>query len=171
MLNVKLEVKLWFKTLYWLEDLLSSAFSLNTTTSKAFFAQKDLLILATRVEFKDQNKISKMVYWPRLCPEINKLVNVKWKKRKSITQVYYIVLARYYISLSIKIFLVLMDVYNTAGKVSKYRVFSGSYFPGFGLNTWIFSVNRGTQSEYREIRIRKTLYLDTSQAVQCVQNK
>ena len=155
MLNVKLEVKLWFKTLYWLENLSSSAFSLNTTTSKAFFAQKVLLILPRRVKFTDQNKISKTVYWPRLCPQISKLVNVKWKKRKSITQVWYMVLARYFISLSIKIFLVLMEVYNTAGKLSKYGVFSGSYFPGFGLNTRIFSVNRGTQSEYREIRIRK----------------
>ena len=78
------------------------------------------------------------------------------------------VLARYYISLSIKIFLVLMEVYNTVGKVSKYGVFSGSYFSGFGLNTRIFSVNRGTQSEYREMRIRKnSVFGDFSSSAVC----
>ena len=133
MLNVKLEVKLWFKTLYWLKNLSSSAFSLNTTTSKAFFAQKVLLILATRVKLTDQNKISKTVYWPRLCPQISKLVNVKWKKRKSITQVWHMVLARYYISLSIKIFLVLMEVYNTARKSVQIR--SVFWFVFFWIRT------------------------------------
>ena len=30
--------------------------------------------------------------------------------------------------------------YDTAGKVSKYGVFSGPYFPVFGLNTEIYGV-------------------------------
>ena len=34
----------------------------------------------------------------------------------------------------------------TARKVSKYRVFSGPYFPVFGLNTEIYSVNLPIQS-------------------------
>ena len=43
----------------------------------------------------------------------------------------------------------------TAWKVSKYRVFSGPYFPVFRLNTEIYSVNLRIQSECRKIRIRK----------------
>ena len=43
----------------------------------------------------------------------------------------------------------------TAWKVSKYRVFSGPYFPVFRLNTEIYSVNLRIQSECRRIRIRK----------------
>ena len=33
--------------------------------------------------------------------------------------------------------------------MSKYGVFSGPYSPAFGLNTDIYSVNHGIQSEYR----------------------
>ena len=33
--------------------------------------------------------------------------------------------------------------------------FSGSYFPAFGLNTEIYGVNLGIQSDYRKIRTRK----------------
>ena len=44
---------------------------------------------------------------------------------------------------------VLHDIRYTALKVSKYGVFSGPYFPVFGLNTEI-------QSEYREIQTRKS---------------
>ena len=45
---------------------------------------------------------------------------------------------------------------HTAWKVSKYGVFSGLYFPIFGLNTEIYSVNLRIQSKYRKIRTRKT---------------
>ena len=56
---------------------------------------------------------------------------------------------------------------HTAWKVCKYRVFSGPYFPIFGLNTEIYSVNLRIQSEYRKIRTgpEKTLYLDTFHTV------
>ena len=40
-------------------------------------------------------------------------------------------------------------------KVSKYGVFSGSYFPVFGLNTEIYTVYLCIQSEYRKIRTKK----------------
>ena len=40
--------------------------------------------------------------------------------------------------------------------LSKYGVFSGLYFPLFGLNTEIYSVNLGIQSAYGKIRPRKT---------------
>ena len=43
----------------------------------------------------------------------------------------------------------------TTWKVSKYGVFSGPYFPVFGLNTEIYSINLRTQSKYRKIRSRK----------------
>ena len=55
--------------------------------------------------------------------------------------------------------------FSTASKVSKYGVFSGPYFPVFGLNTEIYSVNLRIQSEYPKIRIRKNSYLDTFDAV------
>ena len=42
-----------------------------------------------------------------------------------------------------------------ARKVSKYGVFSGPYFPVFGLNTEIYSANLRIQSGYRKIRTRK----------------
>ena len=43
----------------------------------------------------------------------------------------------------------------TAWKVSKYGVFSGPYFPVFGLNTVIYGLNLRIQSEYWKIRTRK----------------
>ena len=39
--------------------------------------------------------------------------------------------------------------------MSKYGVFSGPYFPVFGLNTEIYGVNLRIHSEYRKIRTRK----------------
>ena len=47
----------------------------------------------------------------------------------------------------------------TAWKVSKYRVFSGPYFPVFGLNTEIYGVNLRIQSKYGKIRTRKNSVL------------
>ena len=44
---------------------------------------------------------------------------------------------------------------NTVWEVSKYRVFSGPYFPVFGLNTEIYRVHLRIQSEYRKLRSRK----------------
>ena len=44
---------------------------------------------------------------------------------------------------------------NTAWKVSKYGVFSGLYFPLFGLNSDIYTVNVRIQLEYKKIRTRK----------------
>ena len=41
---------------------------------------------------------------------------------------------------------------HTSWKVSKYRVFSGLYFPVFGLNTEIYSVNFCVQFKYRKIQ-------------------
>ena len=55
--------------------------------------------------------------------------------------------------------------------MSKYGVFSGTYFPVFGLNTEIYGVNIRIKYEYRKIRTRKnqryekTPYLDTFHAV------
>ena len=43
----------------------------------------------------------------------------------------------------------------TGWKVFKYGVSSGPYFPAFGLNMEIYSVNLRIQSEYRKIRTRK----------------
>ena len=48
---------------------------------------------------------------------------------------------------------------NTAWKVFKYRVFSGPYFPVFGLNTEIYGVNLRIQSKYRKMRTRKNSVL------------
>ena len=42
----------------------------------------------------------------------------------------------------------------TAWKVSKYGGISGPYFPAFGLNMEIYSVNLRIPSEYRKIRTR-----------------
>ena len=44
----------------------------------------------------------------------------------------------------------------TTLKVPKYGDISGSYFPVFGLNSEIYSVNLGIQSEYRKIRTEKS---------------
>ena len=52
-------------------------------------------------------------------------------------------------------------------QVVQIRSFSGSYFPLFGLNTEIYSVNLRIQSKYGKIRTRKTLYLDAVDAVKC----
>ena len=49
--------------------------------------------------------------------------------------------------------------------MSKYGVFSGPYFPAFGLNTERYSVSLRIQSECWKIRTRKTPYFDTFHAV------
>ena len=42
-----------------------------------------------------------------------------------------------------------------AWKVSKHGVFSGPYFPAFGMNLEIYSVNLVIQSEYKNILSKK----------------
>ena len=49
----------------------------------------------------------------------------------------------------------LLEVIITAWKVSKYEVFSGPYFPVFGMNTEIYRANVRIQSEYRKMSTRK----------------
>ena len=44
---------------------------------------------------------------------------------------------------------------NTTRKVSKYEVFSGPYFPAFGLITERYEVSLRIQSECRKIQTRK----------------
>ena len=44
---------------------------------------------------------------------------------------------------------------DTAWKVSKHGVFSGPYFPAFGMDMEIYYVNLRIQSEYRKIWTRK----------------
>ena len=44
---------------------------------------------------------------------------------------------------------------HTAWKVSKYRVFSGPYFPAFGLNMERYRVSLRIQSEFWKIRTTK----------------
>ena len=43
--------------------------------------------------------------------------------------------------------------------------FSGTYFPAFGLNTEIYSVNLCIKSKYRKIWTRETPNMGTSHAV------
>ena len=50
---------------------------------------------------------------------------------------------------------------STAWIESKYGHFSGPYFPVFGLNTEIYSVNLRIQSECRKIRTKKKLRIWT----------
>ena len=55
---------------------------------------------------------------------------------------------------------------HSVWKASKYRVFTGPYFPVFGLNAEIYGVNLRIQSEYGKIRTRKkTPYSDTFHGV------
>ena len=56
--------------------------------------------------------------------------------------------------------------FNTAWKVSKYGVFSGPYFPAFGLNTERYRVSLRIQSECGKIRTTKKSKLDTFHRVQ-----
>ena len=51
------------------------------------------------------------------------------------------------------------STFHTAWKVSKYGVISGPYFPVFGLNTEIYSLNLRIQYEYRKIRTRNNSVL------------
>ena len=53
----------------------------------------------------------------------------------------------------------------TLREVSKYGVFSGPYFPAFGLNTEGYSVSFHIQSECGKYGPEKTPYLDNFQAV------
>ena len=54
---------------------------------------------------------------------------------------------------------------KTVWNVSKYGVFSGSFFPVFELNTEIYSVNLRLQSNTRKYGPEKTPYLDTFDTV------
>ena len=49
--------------------------------------------------------------------------------------------------------------------MSKYGVFSGPYFPVFGLNTEIYSVRVQENTNTGKYGAEKTLYLDTFHAV------
>ena len=51
------------------------------------------------------------------------------------------------------------EKYITAGRLSKYGVFSGPYFALFGLNTEIYGVKLRIQSEHRKRRTRKNSIL------------
>ena len=53
----------------------------------------------------------------------------------------------------------------TACKVSKYRIFSGPYFPAFGLNTERYAVSLRIQSKCGKIWTRKTPNTSTFHAV------
>ena len=53
----------------------------------------------------------------------------------------------------------------TAREMTKYGVFSGPYFPVFGINTEIYEVNLCIQSKYGKIRTRRKPYLNTFYAV------
>ena len=57
---------------------------------------------------------------------------------------------------------------GTAFQVSKYGVFSGPYFPAFGMNTEKYGVSLCIQSKCRKIRTRKTPNTDIFQAVELV---
>ena len=48
----------------------------------------------------------------------------------------------------------------SAWKMSKYGVFSASYFPAFGLDTEIYGVNLHIKSKYSKIRTRKNSVFD-----------
>ena len=52
-----------------------------------------------------------------------------------------------------------VQIYYTAWKVSKYGVFSGPYFPAFGLNKKRYEVSLRTQSECGKRRTRKNSVL------------
>ena len=54
----------------------------------------------------------------------------------------------------VKIFFPVRNKFDTAWKVSKYGVISGSYFPVFGLNMERYSVSLRIQPEYGKIRTR-----------------
>ena len=60
-------------------------------------------------------------------------------------------------------------VTNTASKVSKYVVFSGPYFPAFGLNTEKYGVDKEYLSVFSlnagKYGPEKTLYFDTFHVV------
>ena len=70
-------------------------------------------------------------------------------------------------------YLAMLSITLTAWKLSKYGVFSGSYFPAFGLNTERHSVSHCIQSKCGKIRTvwkiwkiqQKLRYLDTFHAV------
>ena len=81
----------------------------------------------------------------------------------------------YYFALFLCIVLIIFNIPTiiycsntvTAWKVSKYGVFSGSYFPAFWLNTARYSVSLRIQSEGGKKRTRKNFvfHLDTLDAV------
>ena len=61
----------------------------------------------------------------------------------------------------------LQDKYAT-GNESKYGVTYGPYFPVFGLNTKIYSVNLRIQSEYRKIQARNNSVFGHFPTVVCL---
>ena len=58
-----------------------------------------------------------------------------------------------------------LSLWYTAQKMSKYWVFSGLYFPVFGLNTEFCAVNVRIQSKCGKYRPERILYLDTFDVV------
>ena len=56
-------------------------------------------------------------------------------------------------------------------EVSKYGIFSGLYFPAFGLNKERYFLSIRIQSECGKIRTRKTPYLDSFHALKLISNR
>ena len=90
-----------------------------------------------------------MVYKKKQADGIKQRVtigNIKWVQVKQnigeiIQRRSFLISHHYTIGNIIMFFLLWINVTATAWKVSKYGVFSGPYFPIFGLNTEIYGVN------------------------------
>ena len=91
------------------------------------------------------------------CPVINVLSSFQFLK---ISYCNSFVKRTFTLQLHFSIFLINQaDVRTTAGKLSKYGVCSGRYFPVLGLNTKVYVVNLRIQPKYQKIRTRKNSVL------------
>ena len=151
-INLKKKTEVLFANLYWNVD---------------FVQNEDF-----EIDLEIQNVATNQVTIPSYVTMLPRYLNlgepnllISWKLRIATLR-FYILFYWYSVLQSGKFFAIFLS-WNfrnlfppvchdsfTAWKVSKYEVISGPYFPVFGLNTEIYSLNIRIQSEYRKLQTR-----------------
>ena len=134
------------------------------TIQKSLFAKtnQESTFSHTRENSKMFNAISK--YFSFFKPPASWIAHMTRDFLTCYSCSYYSSMLRWSFLIPIWYSLILIQLQNTVWKVSKYGVFSGLYFPIFGL----YSALR-IRSEYGKIRARKTPYLNTFHPVKVSQ--
>ena len=142
---------------YW--NLLAIAFVSNCRRWLCYFSPSSFRLLFSIILAKLNGKVAKIYYnvfttlsnivrWSNVLQIEKHSMLVIWQGSEGVENERK--------SKTFNIYVLLWDTnQSTVWKVSQYRIFSGPYFPAFGLYAERYSVSLHIQSEYRKIRTRK----------------